>query len=898
MLLTIGDRLGPYEVLGAIGAGGMGEVYRARDTKLGRDVALKILPDAFAQDPERLARFEREARTLAALNHPHIAQIYGVEDSSAVRALVMELVEGPTLAERIARGPVPLTEMLALAQQIAEAIEAAHEQGILHRDLKPANVKVRPDGVVKVLDFGLAKALSTGAGGAGGPGGPGGAGWAGGAGGFANSPTLTSPALMTGAGVILGTAAYMSPEQATGDAADKRSDLWSFGVVLMEMLTGRPVFTGQTVSHVLASVLKSDPDWTSLPAETPAPIRKLLRRCLEKDRKRRLDSAAAARLEIEEASSAPIEATPALVPVRVLAGRREAVAWTLAGLVLVAAISVGAWQLRSRPQPVATAASQFVIPPPDKLRFEDAPAISPDGRTIVFVASGDDRRSLLWVRPLDALTSRPLAGTDGAVAPFWSPDSRFIGFFAQDQLKKVDAGGGPPQVVTRVGSTTRYASGSWSRDGVIVFSSLGQLFRVSAAGGTAVSLTDGKERWGLPYFLPDGRHFLSTILGASPSVYVRALDSNEAKLVGRQESTGAAKFAPPGHLLFNRGSTLMAQPFDATRLITTAEAVPVWEGTPTLPGGRIIVSVSDNGALLRAPAATAQTQLEWVDRRGTRVSLAAGAAVYGNVTLSPDGARIAFDRAIESGLAPDVWLMDLQRRITSRFTFSPDQHNVPLWSPDGRTVAFATITGTAIDIGQRPSNASGPAEILLKLSAPPFMFPSDWSADGRFLAYYRSDPKTQLDLWVLPLAGDRQPIPLLHSEFNESQGQFSPDGKWMAYVSDESGTPQVYVQSFPTLTGKWQVSPDGGSQPRWRRDGKELFYLAPDRKLMAATVKTGQIFESEAPHALFGTTLEYGALRQTYSVSADGQRFLLNTPADTVSSPMTIVLNWTALLKR
>jgi eukaryotic-like serine/threonine-protein kinase len=443
----------------------------------------------------------------------------------------------------------------------------------------------------------------------------------------------------------------------------------------------------------------------------------------------------------------------------------------------------------------------------------------------------------------------------------------------------------------------RTFSGTWSQDDIIVFGLANRLLRVRAAGGTAEPLTDIGEQWRHPYFLPDGRHFLSLKLGAgSPGVYVRALDSKEAKRVGPEGLASAAAYAPPGYLLFNLGSTLMAQPFDVTRLVTTGEAVPAWDGTPGALGGRRTVSVSGNGTVLRDPASTAQTQLEWVDRRGAGVGLAAGAAMYGNAALSPDGTRVAFDRTVEG--SPDVWLLDLQRHITSRFTFNEGVDNVPLWSPDGRTVAFATSTGTGLDIGQRPSNASAPADILLKLSAPPIMFPSDWSADGRFLAYYRTDPQTQLDLWVLPLAGDRKPLAFLHSEFNESQGQFSPDGKWMAYVSDESGASQVYVQSFPTLTGKWQVSPDGGSQPRWRRDGKELFYLSVDRKLMAVTVKTGDVFEAEAPRALFDTTLPYLASRQTYSVSPDGQRFLLNAPVDTPSSPMIIVLNWTGLLKR
>jgi serine/threonine protein kinase len=867
----------------------MGEVYRARDRKLDRDVAIKILPEALASDAERIARFEREARTLAVLNHPNIAHIYGLEDTGAVRALVMELVEGPTLADRIARGPVPFDELLPIAAQIAEALETAHEQGIIHRDLKPANIKVRPDGTVKVLDFGLAKALdSPSASGAN----------------AMNSPTFSMHA--TQAGLILGTAAYMSPEQAAGKPADKRSDLWAFGVVLFEMLSGRSVFTGETVSHVLASVLKTGPDWTALPAGTPEAIRRLLRRCLEKDRKRRLDSAADARIEIEDARREI--ASPARPMPPAPSRRRERIAWTTAGLALVALLGAVATLVMRRPQPVDLAASQFLISAPQQTTFSPnmtAQAVSPDGRQLALVARNSDGTSLLWIRPLDSLTARVLVGTDDASAPFWSADSRSVAFFARGKLKKIEVAGGPAQTLA---DATFAGGGTWNRDGVIVFAPrmADALYRISAGGGAATPLTslDQSRRevthaW--PFFLPDQRHFLfvgRTFPAENSAVFVGSLDSKEVKLVVRASS--ATKYSPPGYLLFLRESTLMAQAFDAERRVTSGDAVPIAERVAadlvsSGQRGAAGFAVSENGTLLYRPAIAMETQLVWVDRTGKTVASVAPAGTYNNLALSPDETRVAFDRP---GPGNDVWLTDLQRRTTSRFTFQPPNNNVAVWSPDGGTVAFASSRNGALDVYQRKSNASGPDELLLKLAAAPIVFPSDWSADGRYLAYYRSDPRTQLDLWILPLFGDRKPFPILRTEFNESQGQFSPDGKWMAYVSDLSGTSQIYVQSFPEITGTWQISIDGGSQPRWRRDGKELFYLAPNGKLMAVRIKTGATVAAEDPRPLFQTTLPAVAPRQTYAVSADGQRFFMTAPLEAGSPPMTIVLNWTGLLKR
>ena len=710
---------------------------------------------------------------------------------------------------------------------------------------------------------------------------------------LSNSPTLSMVA--TNAGVILGTAAYMSPEQAKGKKTDRTTDLWAFGCVLYEMLAGRAAFEGETLGEILGSVFKAEPDWSQLPAETPESIRRLLRRCLQKEPNLRVRDIRDARIEIDDSKSGP--PVNSLVVQRA-SRTRERFAWisALLGLVLVA----GALALRRAPD-ASVKPAQFVILPPEGENFTaeiGSQAISPDGRQVVFAAAAADGVPMLWVRPLDSLATRPLAGTEEASMPFWSPDSRSIGFFARGKLKRIDVAGGLPQPLA---DAPFGLGGTWSRDGVIVFSPnlASPLVQIPAGGGSAKPATSKDERRRDPIhmgpsFLPDGRHFLFWAGPADPGVYVGSLDANDVKLVLRTDS--AATYSPPGYLLFMRESTLMAQPFDAARMSTTGDPMPVAEQV-----GRFIsrpgFSVSDDGVLVFRAAAASQTELVWVDRTGRRIAVVAPPGSYGNVALSPDENRIAFDRDSGSS-APDVWLMDLRRQITERFTFQPSVDNVPVWSADGRIVAFASERGGGLDIYQRSPNASGSDELLLRLDAPPIMFPSDWSSDGRYLTYYRTDAKTLNDIWALPLFGDRKPFPVFHGEFNESQSQFSPDVKWIAYVSDESGTPQIYVQSFPTLTGKWQISTEGGTQPRWRRDGRELFYLAPNRKLMAVTVRAGASFDAQTPRPLFETRLDGAALRQTYAVSADGNRFLLNVALESGAPPVTIVINWPALLKK
>ena len=660
------------------------------------------------------------------------------------------------------------------------------------------------------------------------------------------------------------------------------------------MLTGRAVFEGETVGEILGGVFRAEPDWSRLPAETPEGIRRLLRRCLHKDSNLRIRDIRDARIEIDESKGEPQVNSPV---VHRASHSRERLAWisALLGLALIA----GVVALRRAPGPPVKPA-QFVVLPPPKANFTpdiSSQAISPDGRQLVFAAAAADGVPMLWVRPLDSLTTRVLAGTEDSSIPFWSPDSRSIGFFARGKLKRIEVAGGSPQTLA---DASFGLGGSWSRDGVILYSPnlASPLLQIPAGGGTAKPATNKDEkRRDLIHmgasFLPDGRHFLFWAGPIDAGVYVGSLDTNEVSLVLRTDS--AATYAPPGYLLFLREGTLMAQRFDAARMLTTGDPMPVVEQV-----GRFIsqagFSVSDDGVLVFRAADAGQTELVWVDRAGRRIDVVAPLGSYINVALSPDENRVAFDR--ETGAAPDVWLMDLRRHITERFTFQPGVDNVPVWSADGRIVAFASQRGRGLDIYQRSTDASGPEDVLLKLDAAPIMFPSDWSSDGRYLTYYRTDAKTLNDIWALPLFGDRKPFPVLQGEFNESQSQFSPDVKWIAYVSDESGTPQIYVQSFPTLNGKLQISTDGGMQPRWRRDGRELFYLAPNRKLMAVTIKAAAPFQAETPRPLFETRLDGTALRHTYAVSADGNRFLLNVAPESGAPPLTIVVNWPALLKK
>ena len=905
-ILTVasGTRLGPYEIVCAIGAGGMGEVYRAHDAKLNRDVALKVLPEAFALDPDRLARFKREAQILASLNHPNIAAIHGFEESDGVPALVLELVEGPTLADRIAQGPIPLDDALPIARQIAEALEAAHEHGIIHRDLKPANIKVRPDGTVKVLDFGLAKALESTTVRAD----------------LTHSPTITSPA-MTRKGVILGTAAYMSPEQAKGRPADRRSDLWAFGCVLYEMLTGRKAFNGEEVTDTLAAVLHSDPDWRVLPGATPVALRRLLRRCLVKDLKGRIADASTARLEIDDAlaPAATADGQAVLAPPRRL-WHRGGVAWLAAAALLFAALALGIVAYVRRAAEDAPA-FRALIPAPENtvLGGKNLPsdsqglsiALSPNGRHLVFGATSADGVWRLWVRPLDGGSAQLLAGTENGIRPFWSPDGRSVAFFADNKLKRVDIAGGRVLTVCEHPDFYRGGGGTWNADEVILFATAlgrrrsGRLHRVPATGGTATAVTtiDTKAVYSLdsaPFFLPDGRHFLYTHTSTeTPSVYVRSIDGPETLLL---EGVANAQYAQ-GRLLFLRGTTLMAQPFDAGGGVLMAEAAPVVEGIAIDPNSRTgLFSVSATGLLAyQAGTGGMVSQLTWFDRTGKAAGVLGEQADYNTVNLSQDGTRAAVSLRDASGNM-DVWVVDVVRGIRTRFTFDPDNENQGIWSPDGTRIVFDSARkGGRRDLYQKAAHGGGTEDDVIDTS-PVNKYPTSWSADGRFLLYNstESTPRTGNDLWVMPLFGDRKPRAFLQTAFLETRAQFGPDGRWVAYQSNESGRNEVYVAPFPGPGGKWQVSTAGGGSPRWRRDGTELFYVALDGKLMAAAVSSrGSTFDVGAVRALFNGRMRDQLLGIPYDVTADGQRFLVNTLVEqTAPSSITLVVNWPSLLKK
>ncbi len=857
-------RLGHYDITAHLGSGGMGDVYQATDTKLGRSVALKFLPEAFAHDAARVVRFEREARALAALNHPHIAAIHGLEESNGRSFLVMELVPGQTLDDRIGHRPLPLDDALAIARQIAEALEAAHEKGIVHRDLKPANVKITPDGRAKVLDFGLAKLATPDEDGAAR---------------VADSPTLTMPA--TGAGVILGTAGYMAPEQARGRPVDQRADIFAFGCVLYEMLTGRPAFEGDNVPDILARVLERDPDWSRVPANVPASVHRVMRLCLEKDPRKRRQWAGDVRIDLEQALTEPA-AVAVSAPLRGFSRKR--LAWIAGAAVLIAALSIPATsRLREAPPPEMRL--QIVTPTTRApLNF----ALSPDGRSIVFVAaeSPTDTTEHLFVRSLDETTARAIPGTAGARNPFWSPDSKSIGFFASEQLYRIDISGGPAQALA---PAPIGMGGAWNVDGTILFAAntVSPLLRVPVAGGDAVPVTTLAVPRQLghrfPSFLPGGRQFLFYAEGEPDvsGIYLGSMDGSPAKRLTAADSLGA--LLPPDRLLFLRQGALVARQLDATRGELTGDPI-------TLASDVGSFSISTSGIVAHRPAGGGrQARITWFDRNGQAV---VGPPGFVNAPeLSPDGRQVAFDRTTRGNR--DIWLMDLARDSVTPFTVHPAVDGYPLWSPDGAQIVFESTRNGTFDLWIRSSSGASPEQLLLE--APESEWPLHWSKDGRFLLYQTSDLETKWDLWVLPMIGsDRTPLVVANSPFVERMGQFSPDGRWLAYETNESGRPEIVAQAFPRASGRFAVSTGGGTAPRWRADGNEIFFIAPDGKMMAVPITTtGSAFEAGKPTALFPTNIMGLPFKSQYTVSRDG-RFLVNNlqPDEGTVSPITLILNW------
>jgi serine/threonine-protein kinase len=896
-LRVIGQTLGACRVLSKVGEGGMGEVYRARDTKLNRDVAIKILPDAVAHDTDRVARFTREAQTLAALNHPNIAQIYGVieepQDGSHVHALVMELVEGEDLSTIIARNPLPLADALPIARQIADALEAAHEQGIVHRDLKPANIKVRRDGTVKVLDFGLAKALDPGSKD------PGLHQSAGGAN-AANSPTLTAHA--TQMGLIIGTAAYMAPEQARGKAADRRADVWAFGVVLYEMLTGRRLFKGEDTSDVLAAVLRQDIDWAALPAATPSAIRRLLRRCLERDPRRRLSAIGDARLELDETE------TPGLAPQPPThAVRRSAVRWlwpVLAGAALTTVAATLLW-----PPPAAPPTDgHFTIDLPDAapLVTLDIPgvnegpiAVAPDGTQIVYVAA-DGGSTRLYVRTLADLIPRALPGTEGARLPFFSPDGQWVGFFAGGKLKKAPIAGGTPATLA---DAPIGCGASWNPSGEIVFapSDTSGIFQVSDRGGTPRVLTtldfaagDNSHRW--PQWLPDGRAMLVTVVAWSRETSdIVMVDTSSGSRRTVLEGADYARYVPAapgaaaGHLVFVRAGALAAAPFDPAGAGAAGPPVVVVEG---VRAGQFDVSAGGTLAYTPGSGAAVDYSLVWVDRTGAARPINDLRRGYEDLHLSPDGRRVALTIEEAGPYSPaNVWLADTGRGTLTRVTFEGFSRD-PVWSPDGTSVAFGSKRGPSeFGIYRLRVDGQAKAERLWASPTPIWPDPQSWSPDGRTIVFNTKARDTGEDIWTLSLEGDRAAAAWLQTAANEWAGRLSPDGRWMAYNSDESGQPEVYVQPFPGPGGKWLVSQGGGGfNAIWSRDGRRLFYRRGDQ-FLEVDVDTGVGFAPGTPRVLFSG--RYLATGRDFDVSPDGTRFVLMRNDDPRSTAkLRVVLNW------
>ena len=886
MALETGSRLGHYDVTALIGEGGMGQVYEATDTTLDRDVALKVLPDAFTADPDRLARFEREAKVLASLNHPNIGAIYGLEKSGDTRALVLELVEGPTLADRIKHGPIPLDEALPIAKQIAEALEAAHEAGVIHRDLKPANIKVRDDGTVKVLDFGLAKALDPNP-----EGDP------------SQSPTLTAAA--TQMGVIMGTAAYMSPEQAAGRTVDKRGDVWSFGVVLFEMLTGQRLFTGETVSHVLGAVLQVGPKWDALPTGTPPPLRKLLKRCLEKERGRRLRDIGDALAELEEAAAPAVsqDSTPA-VAVRQPAGWKQGLPWALGALLLGSAVTgVSVWLLM---QPPVTPPERFAIASPPGMR-PFAPTISPDGRMVVFEGSVPGQHDV-YVRLLSELDAIPLRGGEDGWPNGISPDGQFILVTPQSSprmLQRVPLDGG---LATPITDDPNWGS-DWGRNDTIVQGSQDGLWMVPASGGERTLITttgEGERSHANPRFMPDGHDVLFHVFTGSRETSQVAVYDNDSGQHRTLVPGVAPQFAQSGHLMFWRAGSLWAVPFDPDLLELSGTPAPVVDGVWSNAAGFGGYTVGTDGTLAYVPEgqelAIGRT-LVWVDRNGQENPIAMTPRPYNQPRISPDGRRIVVDT---QGPDSELFLYDLDAQVEEQFTFERAQDAFPLWTPDGMQIVFSSSRDTGVNFPNlyiKPADGSGTAQ---RLSTRPYgQGAGGWIDNGETLVFGEgNNPETGLGLFTLQLGTDAEPEVLFDTPANEGNPSVSPNGRWMAYRSDASGEQQLYVRPFRDASGGAQrliSNEPGATDAVWGPDGRELFYLTPDAA-MAVEVDTGDTFQRGTPRRLFSMGPYYQGNSVNWDISPDGQRFLMIKQGDVGDqdqpAQLIVVQNWFEELKR